>query len=121
MKLSNKNIVFFVCSRIVKTLNYSTADEEHSVFVRKLHYYIFFISSLRLTMLTCRPDDANHPSLSAALSPLSFLFGSYLSRFSLLCYTNMERVIFKSWASRSYIMVCPCLSIFVVSAATCIT
>ena len=24
------------------SLNYSTADEEHSVFVRKLHYYIFF-------------------------------------------------------------------------------
>ena len=34
MKLLNKNTVFFVCSRI--------GDEEHSVFVRKLHYYISF-------------------------------------------------------------------------------
>ena len=43
------------------SLNYSTADEEHSVFVRKLHLY-FFVSSLRLTTLTCGPDDANRLS-----------------------------------------------------------
>ena len=41
------------------SLNCSTADEEHSVFVQKLHYYIFFVSSLRLTTLACGPDDAN--------------------------------------------------------------
>ena len=51
VKLSNKNPMFFVCSRIVKCLSYSTADEEHSVFVRKLYYYIFFGSSLRLTTM----------------------------------------------------------------------
>ena len=45
------------------SVSYSTADEEHGVFVRKLHYYIsFFVSFLRLTTLTCGPDDANRLS-----------------------------------------------------------
>ena len=43
-------------------LNYSTADKEHSVFVQKLHCYIFFVSSLRLTTLTCGPEDTNRLS-----------------------------------------------------------
>ena len=45
-------------------LSYSTADEEHSVFVRKLHcyIYIFFVSFLSLQTLTCRPDDADRLS-----------------------------------------------------------
>ena len=48
--------------QLLVSLNYSTADEEHCVFVRKLHYYIFFASSLRLMTLTCGPNDANHLS-----------------------------------------------------------
>ena len=44
------------------SLNYSTADEEHSVFVQKLHYYISFVSYLSLTTLTYGPDDANRVS-----------------------------------------------------------
>ena len=45
------------------SVSYSTADEEHSVFVRKLHYDTsFFVSFLRPTTLTCGPDDANRLS-----------------------------------------------------------
>ena len=41
-------------------------------FVRKLHMYIFLVSFLRLTMLTCGPDDTDRQSLvTAALSPPS--------------------------------------------------
>ena len=55
----------------------STADEEHSVFVRKLELlYIFFTFSFHLyvfTTVTCGPDDADRQSLvSAALSPFHF-------------------------------------------------
>ena len=57
-----------------ESLNYSTADEEHSVFIRKLQLlYIFFTFSFHLyvlTTLTCGPDNAESQSLvSAALSP----------------------------------------------------
>ena len=81
------------------SLNYSTADEEHSVFVRKLQlFYIFSFHLYVLTTLTCGPDDADRQSqVSAALSSLPFLFGSYLSRFSLLCYKRLILVLFNNY------------------------
>ena len=50
---------------------WSSADEEHSVFVRKLQlFYIFLFHLYILTMLTCGPNDADRQSLaSVALSP----------------------------------------------------
>ena len=95
--LNEKNIIVKLsnqkkknCSCAVEQLSLTILlQTKNSVFVQKLHYYIFFVSSLRLTRLTYGSDDANRLSqVSAALSPLPFLFGSYLSRFSLLCYTK---------------------------------
>ena len=79
MKLSNKNTVFFVCSRIGES--YSTADQEQTYCSKASLLYIFFVSFLRLTTLTCKPDDANRLSqVSAALSPFHFCLKLYSVR-----------------------------------------
>ena len=71
-------------------INYFTSillQTKNTVFSFESFTFIYFL--FHLYVLRCSPADANRLSyVSASLSPLPFLFGSYLSRFSFLCYTS---------------------------------
>ena len=70
-----------------------------------------------LTTLIWRPNDANQlPQLSAALSPLPFVFIMYLSRFSWLYYigvTNQLSEVSATMSCVTFVFTCP-LPIFLI-------
>ena len=57
-----------------------------------IYLFIYFVSFLRLTTLTCGPDDADRLSqVSAALSPLPFLFKNCNETLSLNTHLLMQQ------------------------------
>ena len=84
--IRNRNVLtfkidFYLYYKVFQTKTLCSCAKASLILYFSFHLYV-------LTTLSCGPDNANHLSqVSAALSPLQFLFGSYLSRFSLLYYT----------------------------------